>query len=75
VWQQLEVKRAYVSSLKDMWIMYASVGGLGFVSALFLKKHALSRGGRRSAGGNDVELELAESVTRRATDYTRGATH
>ncbi|OQU99806.1 hypothetical protein CLAIMM_05387 [Cladophialophora immunda] len=56
--QQVEVKKAYASSLKHMWIMYASVGGVGLVAALFVKKQkAVGEAGSDPPDRDGVELE------------------
>jgi len=61
LYQQIEVKKAYASSLKDMWIMYAAFGGLGFVAAFFVKKQAPAETGSESLTTNNVELVEREN--------------
>ena len=56
LYQQAEVKEAYASGLKDMWIMYASMGALGLVAALFVKNRALGEASSEPSDGNNVEL-------------------
>lgn len=56
LYQQAEVKQAYASSLKDMWIMYTAIGGLGLVAAFFVKKQALAETSSESPSRNQVEL-------------------
>lgn len=64
--QQHIVKDAYVASLREMWKMYASIGGCGLVAALLMKKHSLAQSlpdreeatphGDVGASSNSVEL-------------------
>ncbi|KAJ9613474.1 hypothetical protein H2200_003416 [Cladophialophora chaetospira] len=61
LYQQAVVKKAYVHSLKDMWAMYAAVGGLGLIAALFLRKQALDQSGSEAPERNPVELVQATS--------------
>ena len=61
LYQQAEVKKAYASSLKDMWIMYAGMGGLGLVAGLFVKKQALGEASSEPSNRNNVELGQAPS--------------
>lgn len=56
LYQQVEVQKAYASSLKGMWVMYASIAGLGLVAALFVKKPALGDASSESSNTNNVEL-------------------
>jgi hypothetical protein len=55
-YQRSVVKTAYAASLQDMWILYASVGGLGLLATFFVKKQALGQDSSLSADGNSVEL-------------------
>jgi len=41
--ERYAVQRAYSNSLREAWILYASVSGVGFISSLFIKKAILSR--------------------------------
>lgn len=41
--QRSAVKEAYASSLKNLWIMYAAVGGCAFLASLFVAKSVLSK--------------------------------
>ena len=61
LYQQAVVKEAYISSLKDMWVMCASVGGLGLIAALSLKKQTLDQASSEMANSNNVELVQAPS--------------
>ena len=54
--QQEVVKKAYVSCLKNMWIMYACVGALGLVAALFMRKRESAPARPESSAANATEL-------------------
>ena len=56
LYQQTVVKKAYASSLRDMWIMYTSMGGLGLIAALFVKHQGLEEASTESTNRNGVEL-------------------
>jgi hypothetical protein len=56
LYQQVEVKKAYASSLKGMWVMYASIAGLGLIAALFVKKQALADANSEPSNRTNVEL-------------------
>ncbi|EXJ57807.1 uncharacterized protein A1O5_12365 [Cladophialophora psammophila CBS 110553] len=60
-YQQTEVKNAYASSLKHMWIMYASTGGLGLIAALFVKTQAPGQASSEPSERDGVELVQAGS--------------
>lgn len=55
--QQAEVKKAYASSLKNMWIMYTGISGLGLIASLFIKRKLISRE-RNSEAVTTSSLEL-----------------
>ena len=59
--QQAEVKAAYAASLKSMWMMYASMGGLGVIAALFVKKQVSRGASSGTLDRNSVELVQASS--------------
>ena len=61
--QQEIIKHAYTFSLKNMWTMYTSVGGLGLIAALFVKHQPLTANTDNSA----PETESAELQDLRAT--------
>jgi hypothetical protein len=61
--QQDVVKDVYVTGLREMWKMYASIAGCGLIAALFMQKHSLRVPGREEtnthtdpAETNGVEL-------------------
>ena len=59
LYQQTVVKRAYSSSLSNMWIMYACMGGLGLIAAIFVKHQDLGEARTESTDANNVELVQA----------------
>ncbi|KAK4946592.1 hypothetical protein LTR10_014444 [Elasticomyces elasticus] len=70
--QQVAVKHAYVSSLRGMWAMYASVGGLGLVAALFMKYNALTDrdAGSSAAAADVIDLRDQASVPAQPSLHT-----
>lgn len=54
--QQVEVRKAYASSLQDMWIMYASTAAIGLVAAFFVKQKTLGDTNGSAPERNGVEL-------------------
>jgi hypothetical protein len=60
LYQQKIVKGAYVHSLKDMWAMYAVMGGVGLAAAFFVTKQAPVETSP-AVGGERSTMELQQS--------------
>jgi hypothetical protein len=66
--QLLAVKKAFASSLRNMWILYTCMSALGIVAGLFILKTRLNKEHVETRTGLKSEKSEAETVLERPAD-------